>query len=232
MPELSFEVLGAEAVAFSAAPLLAFKLRLTNADPDEVIQSVALRCQLQIEATHRKYTEPEQERLNDLFGAPERWSRTLRAMLWTHANVTVPPFQSSTVVDLPVPCTFDFNVAATKYFAGLDAGDVPLNLMFSGTIFYERGDGGLQIEQIAWDREAKYRLPISVWKQMIDIYYPNESWLCLRRDVFEKLAQYKMDRGIPSWEETIESLLIAEFGMRNDELEEPVPDSSLSVHGS
>jgi hypothetical protein len=67
---------------------------------------------------------------------------------------------------------------------------------------------------------------------MIDIYYPNESWLCLRRDVFEKLAQYKMDRGIPSWEETIESLLIAEFGMRNDELEEPVPDSSLSVHGS
>ena len=209
MPDLTFEVRGVEAVAFSATPLLSFKLRLTNADPDEVIQSVALRCQIQIEATHRKYTGPEQERLLDLFGAPERWSRTLRAMLWTHASVTVPPFKGSTVVDLPVPCTFDFNVAATKYFAGLDDGEVPLNLMFSGTIFYESGNDGLQIEQIPWDREAKYRLPISVWKEMIDIYYPNESWLCLRRDVFDRLAQYKMERGIPTWEQALESLIAA-----------------------
>jgi hypothetical protein len=227
VPDLTFEVRGAEAVAFSAAPLLAFKLRLTNADPDEVIQSVALRCQLQIEATHRKYTEPEQERLLDLFGAPERWSRTLRAMLWTHANVTVPPFQAGTVVDLPVPCTFDFNVAATKYFAGLDDGEVPLNLMFSGTVFYERGNEGLQIEQIPWDREAKYRLPISVWKEMIDIYYPNESWLCLRRDVFEKLVQYKMDRGIPTWEETIESIIPAP-----EVSKKPIEEPEIIIEGS
>jgi hypothetical protein len=231
MPELSFEVEGAEAVAFSAAPLLAFKLRLMNADPDEVIQSVALRCQLQIEATHRKYTEPEQERLLDLFGTPDRWSRTLRGMLWTHANAAVPPFQGSIAVDLPVPCTFDFNVAATKYFAGLDGGDVPLNLMFSGTIFYERGNEGLQIEQIPWDREAKYRLPISVWKEMIDIYYPNEAWLCLRRDIFERLAQYKMDRGIPTWEQALESLLNVEHGTLKDDPEKSL-HSSFSVHHS
>ena len=185
MPNLTFEVLGAEAVAFSAAPLLAFKLRITNADPNEVVQSVALRCQLQIEATHRKYAPQEQERLVDLFGEPERWSRTLRAMLWTHASVTVPPFKGSTTVDLPVPCTFDFNVAATKYFAGLDDGEVPLNLMFSGTIFYEPGETGLQIEQISWDREAKYRLLVGVWKEMMEIYYPNSAWLCLQRDVFD-----------------------------------------------
>jgi hypothetical protein len=227
MPDLSFQVTTAEAVAFSAAPLLAFKLRLTNADPDEVIQSVALRCQLQIEATHRKYTEREQERLLDLFGAPERWSRTLRAMLWTHTNVTVSPFQASTVVDLPVPCTFDFNVAATKYFAGLDDGEVPLNLMFSGTVFYECGNDGLQIEQIPWDREAKYRLPIRVWKEMIDIYYPNESWLCLRRDVFEKLVQYKMDRGIPTWEETMESIIPAP-----EVSKKPIEEPEIIIEGS
>jgi hypothetical protein len=219
LPELSFEVIGAEAVAYSATPLLAFKLRITNADPNELVQSVALRCQLQIEATHRKYGAQEQERLLDLFGAPERWSRTLRAMLWTHASINVPPFQGDIVVDLPVACTFDFNVAAAKYFAGLDDGEVPLNLMFSGTIFYESGDDGLQIEQIPWDREAKFRLPVRVWKEMIDIYYPNSAWLCLRRDVFEKLSQYKMDRGIPTWEETIERLLNDEDGTRNDELE-------------
>ena len=219
MPDLSFAVEGAEAVAYSATPLLAFKLRITNADPNEAVQSVALRCQLQIEATHRKYGAQEQERLLDLFGAPERWSRTLRAMLWTHASLNVPPFQGDIVVDLPVACTFDFNVAAAKYFAGLDDGEVPLNLMFSGTIFYESGDDGLQIEQIPWDREAKFRLPVRVWKEMIDIYYPNSAWLCLRRDVFEKLSQYKMDRGIPTWEETIERLLNDEERTRNDELE-------------
>jgi hypothetical protein len=211
MPDLIFAIDGAAAVAYSATPLLAFKLRISNADASELVQSVALRCQLQIEVTQRKYGAREQERLLDLFGAPERWSRTLRPMLWTHANINVPPFQGSIVVELPVACTFDFNLAATKYFAGLDDGEVPLNLMFSGTIFYEPGgereQAGLQIEQIPWDREAKYRLPVRVWKEMIDIYYPNIAWLCLRRDVFDKLSQYKMDRGIPTWEEAIENLI-------------------------
>lgn len=209
MPDLSFQVEGVEAVAFSVAPLLAFKLRIGNTDAAELIQSVALRCQIQIEATHRKYAASEQERLLDLFGAPERWSRTLRPMLWTHANVMVPPFKENSVVDLPVPCTFDFNVAATKYFAALEEGDVPVNLMFSGTVFYESAGAGLQVEQIPWDREAKYRLPVRVWREMIDLYYPNSAWLCLRRDVFEKLSQYKMDRGIPTWEQTLESIIPA-----------------------
>ncbi|MCM3900281.1 MAG: DUF6084 family protein [Pyrinomonadaceae bacterium] len=209
MPDLNFQIEGAEAVPYSAAPLLAFKLRLSNAEAGELIQSIALRCQIQIESTHRKYGAQEQERLLDLFGAPERWSRTLRPMLWTHANVMVPPFKESTVVDLPVPCTFDFNVAATKYFAALTEGDVPLNLMFSGSIFYEPTTAGLQVEQIPWDREAKYRLPVTVWREMMDLYYPNSAWLCLRRDVFEKLSRYKMDRGIPTWEQALESIIPA-----------------------
>jgi hypothetical protein len=209
MPELSFQIEGAESVAFAASPLLAFKLRITNADAGERIQTVALRCQIQIESTRRKYGTGEQERLLDLFGEPERWSRTLRAMLWTHASVIVTPFQGNTVVDLPVPCTFDFNVAAAKYFAGLEDGEVPLNLMFSGTVFYEAENGALQVEQIPWDREAKYRLPVRVWKEMMDHYYPNIAWLCLRRDVFDRLSLYKTRRGIPTWEQTLDSILPA-----------------------
>ncbi|HSS20524.1 MAG TPA: DUF6084 family protein [Pyrinomonadaceae bacterium] len=218
MPDLRFEVEGVEAVAFSATPLLVFKLRVTNRDPQELVQSVALRCQLQIESTHRKYSPAEQDRLLDLFGEPERWSRTLRPMLWTHANVTVKPFQGSTLVELPVTCTFDFNVAATKYFAGLDDGEVPLNLMFSGTIFYEPVGQGLQIEQVPWDRECRYRFPISVWKEMMEIYYPNSAWLCLRRDTFDKLAQYKMDHGMTTWEQALESILpAADFTQEPDD---------------
>jgi hypothetical protein len=212
VPDLSFQIEGAEAVPYAAAPLLSFKLRLANADAGEQIQTVALRCQIQIESTKRQYTAEEKGRLRDLFGEPERWGHTLRAMLWTHASVIVTPFAGETVVELPVPCTFDFNVAAAKYFAGLEGGEVPLNLMFSGTVFYETSDRGLQVEQIPWDREAHYRLPVSVWNEMMDHYYPNGAWLRLRRDVFDRLHDYKMSRGIPTWEQALDSLLKNEEG--------------------
>jgi hypothetical protein len=209
MPDLSFQVEDAEAVPFAASPLLVFKLRVSNADAEEPVQTIALRCQIQIEAPKRHYAGAEKERLLDLFGEPERWSRTLRSMLWTHTSVIVSPFQGNTLVDMPVPCTFDFNVAAAKYFAALEDGEVPLNLMFSGTVFYEEREAGLQVEQIPWDREAHYRLPVRVWKEMMDIYYPNIAWLALRRDIFDRLYQYKMRRGIPTWEQALDSLLPA-----------------------
>lgn len=209
MPDLNFQIEGAEAVAYAASPLLTFKLRISGADADEPIHTVALRCQIQIEATRRRYSEREQERLLDLYGEPERWGQTLRTMLWTHASVIVKPFQGSTLVDLPVPCTFDFNVAASKYFAGLEDGEVPVCFLFSGTVFYEAADGALQISQISWEKEAKYRLPVRVWQEMMDFYYPNSAWLSLRRDVFDRLYQYKMRRGIPTWEQALESLLPA-----------------------
>jgi uncharacterized protein DUF6084 len=207
MPDLSFEVETAAAVPYAAAPLLAFKLRLGNAVVGEPIHTIALRCQIMIDPARRRYQEDDQERLHDLFGEPERWGQTLRPMLWTHTSVIVPSFTGSSVVDLQVPCTFDFNVAATKYFAGLTDGEVPLNLLFSGTVFYATGEGALQVAQIPWDKEARYRLPVAAWKQMMDIYYPNSAWLALRRDVFNRLYRYKVQRGIPTFEQALESLL-------------------------
>ncbi len=137
MPDLDFQVESVEAVPFAVAPLLNFKLRVDNSNPDEWIQTVALRCQIQIEPTRRQYNPEEQEKMLDLFGEPERWGQTLKTMLWTHASTVVSPFQNTTTVDLPVNCTFDFNVAGTKYFAGLASGEFPLLLLFSGTVFYE-----------------------------------------------------------------------------------------------
>src|SRR6202795_879236 len=131
MPDLAFKIEGAEVAKFSASPQIAFKLRLLNADPAEHIHSVALRGQVQLEVTRRRYAAEEQEKLRDLFGEPDRWSQTLKNLLWTHVSVNVPPFQAETLVDLPVPCTFDFHVGATKYFHGLGDGDVPLCVMFS-----------------------------------------------------------------------------------------------------
>lgn len=210
MPEFDFNVEGAEAVPFSVSPLLNLKVRIKNNDADERIQSILLRCQIQIEVARRQYSPGEQARMFELFGEPERWGQTLRTMLWTHANATVQPFTGETTVDLPVPCTFDFNVATTKFFNGLTAGEIPLCLLFSGTVFYTDEEGLLQVSQISWEKEASYRLPVSVWKNMMDHYYPNSAWLNIRLDVFEKMQEYKMRRSIPSWEQTLESLLPAD----------------------
>jgi hypothetical protein len=229
VPDLNFQIESAEAVTYAASPMMAFKLRITNANPDEPIHNVALNCQIQIEATRRRYSEQEQARLLDLYGEPERWGQTLRTMLWTHASVMVRPFTGSTLVDLPVPCTFDFNVAGAKYFAGLEDGEIPLLLLFSGTIFYESETGALQVTQISWEKEAKYRMPVRVWQEMMQHYYPNNAWLSLRRDVFDRLYQYKMRRGLPTWEQALESILNDERGTMNDELKEEVYHSSRIV---
>jgi hypothetical protein len=207
MPSLTFAIESAEAVLFAAAPTIAFKLRVANSTSDEDIQSVALRCQIQIEASRRRYSSGEREKLVDLFGDPDRWNQTLRSLLWTHTGTTVPGFSNGIAVDLPVPCTFDFNVAATKYFHGIQDGDLPLCFQFSGTIFYPNPDGALQIAQINWDKETKFRLPAKVWRDMMDHYYPNSAWLRLRRDVFERLYEYKRRHGLATWEQALENLL-------------------------
>jgi hypothetical protein len=203
----------AEPEPFAVGPLLRFKLRLSQISAPGAlmvpIQAVMLQCQIRIEPAQRRYRTLEKEKLLDLFDRPERWSSTLRPMLWTHAGVAVGSFTETILVDLPVPCTFDFNVAATKYFHALADGEIPLNLLFSGTVFHEGANGALQVAQIPWDKETAFRLPVCVWKEMMERYYPNSAWLCLRRDVFDRLYQYKSRRRLPTWEQALEYLLPA-----------------------
>ncbi len=209
MPDLSFRVESAEPVLFAASPLIALKVRIDNAVIDQPIHTIALRAQIQIEATRRPYTPDEKERLLDLFGEPDRWSRTLRSMLWAHASAVITSFTGSTIAEIQVPCTFDFNVAATKYFHGLSEGDIPIILLFSGTVFYANPEGALQVAPISWDKEARFRVPVQVWRDMMDGYYPNSAWLSIRKDVFERVYRYKVRRGLQTWEEALEGLLAA-----------------------
>jgi hypothetical protein len=113
------------------------------------------------------------------------------------------------VVKLPVPCSFDFNIAATKYFHGIEDGEAPLIFLFSGSVFYRDENDNLQIGQIAWSKESAYRLPVRVWRSMMDHYYPQTAWLCLRRDAFDELYRYKRAKGLPSFEQALDDLLVA-----------------------
>ena len=206
MPDLSFEVVDAEVLPFAAVPSLHFKLHVENLE-DEPVRSVALNTQIRISATQRHYEAGEQERLLELFGEPSRWKDTLRSLLWTHTVLQVPPFSGSTVVDMPVPCTYDLEVVAAKYFHALQDGEVPLEFLFSGTVFYTEERGWLQTARISWEKEAEFRLPVRLWKEMMEHYFPNIAWIRLRRDAFDLLYDYKLRRGFPTWEAAVEALV-------------------------
>ena len=208
MPDLEFILEGAEVADFAAVPSLVFKLRIENLE-GEPVRSVALNTQIRIAATGRHYEAAEQERLLELFGVPSRWKDTLRSLLWTHIVLQVPRFSGSTVVDMPVACTYDLEVVAAKYFYALEEGEVPLEFLFSGTIFYAGEGGRLQTTRISWEKEAEFRLPVRLWKEMMDQYFPNSAWVRLRKDAFDQLYDYKIRKGLPTWEATVEALLRA-----------------------
>jgi uncharacterized protein DUF6084 len=206
MPALSFVVEGAEALRFAAAPTLSFRVGIANAG-GELVRSLALDTQIRIAATHRAYDPATRERLARVFGDPERWSTTLRSLFWTRASVLVPPFRARTSVEMPVPCTYDFEVAASRYLHALGDGHVPLELLFSGTMFYDDQEGRLRAERIPWDREAEFRLPVETWRDVIERHFPNTAWVRLDRDTFGRLWAYRTQRALASWDEAVEALL-------------------------
>ena len=207
MPDLNFAVVGVEAPAFAAVPTIIFKLRIDNTIEQERIHSGILRCQIQINVTRRRYSPEAQAQLLEVFGEPKRWGETLRSLLWTHTSAVIPQFTGSVTLDLPIACTYDFDVVSTKYFNALGEGEIPLTFLFSGTIFYEGKGGNLQVGQVSWSKEASYRLPVTLWQEMMEHYYPNTAWIRLHKDVFDQLYQYKTAQGLPTWEEVVVRLL-------------------------
>jgi hypothetical protein len=205
---LDFGIEEAEVLEYAAAPSLLFKLRVENLE-GEPIRSVSLNTQVRIAATQRHYDAVEQDRLLEVFGEPHRWGNTLRSLLWTHTTLQVPPFSGSTVVDMPVPCTYDLEVVAAKYFYALEDGEVPLEFLFSGTVFYKGEGGRLQIARISWEKEAEFRMPVRLWKEMMEQYFPNSAWIRLHKDAFDQLYDYKVRMGLPTWEAAVEALLRA-----------------------
>lgn len=205
MPELDFAVEGVEAEAFAAVPTLNFALRIKA--PGQSVRHVALNTQVRIEPARRGYGAGEHERLSELFGERQRWGQTLRSFLWAHVALAAPAFEEECVATLPLPCSRDFDIAATKYFEGLADGEIPLSFHFSGSVFYDDADGALQIAQIAWTKDADFAMPAALWRGLMDRYYPGAVWLRVPSEVFERLGRYKRRRGFTDWSQALASLV-------------------------
>ncbi|MER5406495.1 DUF6084 family protein [Streptomyces sp. NPDC002769] len=204
MTEFSFTCTGVRADRFAAGPTLVFRLRVT-ASGDEPVHAVALRCQIRIEPARRGYEPAEADALADLFGERSRWGSTLQPVQFAQVSVMVPAFTGETETDLVVPCTYDMDIAATRYFDALTDGEVPLLMLFSGTAF--TGTGGFRVEPVPWDREAVFRMPVATWREMVEQHFPGCGWIRLPHDTMDALLAFRSRRALPSWEATVRALL-------------------------
>lgn len=205
MSDLRFECIDVRPERYAAVPTLRFQLRLEEST-GVAVHAVALRCQIRIEPHRRPYTETEADGLLDLFGEMARWGETLKPLQFAAVSVMVPGFRDSTEVAVFVPCTYDFEVAAAKYFHALEQGEVPLLLLFSGTAFLH-ADSGFSVDPVPWDREASYRLPVGVWRELMDLYFPNTAWLRVRRETLGALQAFKSHAALPTWDDAFDALL-------------------------
>jgi hypothetical protein len=203
--ELSISVVSSKTDPYAAVPTVLLRLRIETAEA-EPVHAMVLKAQIRIEPQLRRYDADEEVRLLDLFGESPQWGESLRPFLWTHVSTTVAEFTGSTEIDLPVPCTYDFEVAAAKYLHSLGDGEIPIVLLFNGTIFSYR-DGRLVVQPVPWHVEAPHRLPVSVWRDTMDAFFPNQGWIRLRRETIDAIGRYKSDRALISWEEAFERLI-------------------------
>jgi hypothetical protein len=208
--ELAFAVTDAARMPYAAVPTLSFTLRI-GAPAGVDVRSILLDTQIQIAARRRGYDAGAEERLYELFGRPAEWGRTLRTLLWTRMTTVVPPFGDSTTVELAVPCSYDLEVAASRYFDALPGGTVPLEFLFSGTVFSGDGPGGsLQAQRLSWEQDAEYALPVAVWKETLERYFSGTAWLRVGKEHFDRLAAFKARNALASWDEALDALLLAE----------------------
>jgi len=205
MSDYLFTVLDLFAEPYAAAPQLTARLRIEETS-GQTIHAIALRCQVRIEPQRRGYADEESAGLLSLFGERERWSQTLKPFLWMQTNTMVQGFTGITEADLALPCSYDFEVTGSRYLHALGEGMVPLSLMFSGTVF-TKGKNGFGVQQVPWDSDTTYQLPVEVWRQVIDFYYPSTGWIRMDRDVITELADFKSQHGLTTWEETVQRLL-------------------------
>ena len=205
MSELVFDLLGVEPDRYAAAPTLQFTLRISETTGQRV-HAIALRIQMRIEPKKRRYSPAEAERLLDLFGETKRWGDTVKPMQFAFADVMIPSFDGAIEVDVAVPCTYDFEVATAKYFHALDEGDIPLLMLFSGTVI-TKGESGFSVEQVPWHKEVTLGVPVKVWDELMDIYFPGQAWIRIQRETLDALQRFKSGRAFTNWDETLEALL-------------------------
>jgi Family of unknown function (DUF6084) len=201
----SFTVVDVAPEPYAITPTLTARIAVSVPD-DQPVHAIALRCQVRIDPLRRGYSDEEAAGLTDLFGPRERWATSQHTFLWQHCSAMVPGFTGTTEVPLALECTYDFEVSAAKYLHALRDGLVPLQFLFSGTVFMA-GQHGFSVQQVPWDCEDRHDMPVSVWRDLIQQHYPGSGWVRLGHDTMAALNAYKSARGLLGLDDAVTELL-------------------------
>jgi hypothetical protein len=215
VPEPEFDVTSAAPLAYAAAPTMVFAATATE-DLGREIQSISLTAQVMIDPAKRGYDPDTRARLEELFGPPASWAPATQGLAWARVGTVVPAFVGSATFALEIPCTYDLEVAASKYFYALQDGDVPLSFHFYGTVFYHDSHGRLQVAPVPWRSTAHFRMPVGAWRAMIAEHYPGGGWIRLADDTLAALNERRASRGLPSFDACIAELLSPEEEAADD----------------
>jgi hypothetical protein len=205
-PEVTFEVLGAAHEPFAAQPTLRFELSVFE-PTERPIYAISVTAQINFDPARRDYDAQTKQDLYEIFGAAERWPSTTRSFLWCHASAMVHSFTGATTFGLEVPCTADLEMVASRYISALPDGDVPLTMHFTGRVMYQGPQRQVQVLHIPWSTSAQYRMPVSIWKDMMNHHHGKSGFLVLHDDTLAELKRYKRIRGLHSFDGVVLDLL-------------------------
>ncbi len=199
LTELVFDCIDVRADPYAAGPSLGFQLRIAETTGVRVHAHRAAVPD-QDRAERRRYTpgrgraaQRPVRRHRALGGDPQ--AASVRQRRGDGAEL----YRRHRGRPVPSRCSYDLEIAATSYFHALDEDDIPLLLLFSGTIFTRRQPASA-LRQVPWRKEATYRLPVTEWRATMDAFFPNSGWLRLRLDTLEALGAFKTARALPTWD--------------------------------
>jgi hypothetical protein len=206
VPDPEFAITGVAHLAHAAAPTLVFSGTVADASGRE-IQSLALTVQVMVDPSRRSYDPATRERLAELFGPPATWAPSASGLHLARLTALVPGFTGSAALALEVPCTYDLEVAAAKYFYALPSGVVPMSFHFNGTVYYRGPEGRLQVVPVPWSASARFRMPLAAWRAMIDEHYPGGGWVRLGSETLTALNARRAAHGLPTFDACVAALL-------------------------
>ncbi|WP_377268118.1 DUF6084 family protein [Peterkaempfera sp. SMS 1(5)a] len=217
-PDLTFTVAAARPASFTAVPTLEFRIAVAGGGGP--VRSVLLSTAVRIAPARRRHDQATRDRLAEVFGNAQQWASGIRPLALAQVTTVLPPFEDTTTATLPVPCGSDIELAVTKYLRAVPDGDIPLDFLFSGTVFHDGPDGRLRTARISWAGDATYRLPVGLWQQTVH----DSGWVRLSRDDYDRLDAYRARHALTSWDETVRALL--------EQNPRPAPDPSSDAAGA
>ena len=203
--DLDFSCLDVVADRYAVGPTVVLRMRAGERTGTRV-HAVALRCQVRVEPLRRRYSDDEAAKVVDLFGDRPRWGQTMQPLQLAFLSQVLPSFADECTFDLVLPLSYDVDVAAHKYLTALEDGEVPLLLLFSGTVF-TGAPGSLSVQPVPWHKEASLGLPVAVWREAMDAHFPGKAWMRVSRHTYDGLAAYRGRHGLLGWDDVLERLL-------------------------